>query len=105
MPNRRIWPRTKGRYNSVNPHLKKKDELPTEENALATKANACYTMFSDGMGVCYYSEMMGVNTTHPVEYMKSVFHTVTSVGGSLMPSLYWAEIRMTISKQEFMEYS
>lgn len=55
----------------VNAHLKKKDELPTEENALATKANACYTMFTDGMGVCYYSEMMGVNTTHPVEYMNA----------------------------------
>lgn len=48
-----------------------KDE-GTEENALATKANACYTMWVDGMGECYYAEMMGVHSLHPVEYMNAV---------------------------------
>lgn len=55
----------------VKVHPKKNDAMPTRENALAHKANACYTQLIDGMGTCYYGEMMGVHTLHPVEYLNA----------------------------------
>lgn len=56
---------------SVKVHPKGEDLLPTEDNAKRTMANACYTMLIDGMGACYYAEMMGVHTFHPVKYLNA----------------------------------
>jgi len=50
---------------------KKENLEPTETVALATAANACYTMMMDGAGGCYYGEMMGVHTFKLIEYLNA----------------------------------
>lgn len=55
----------------VTVHNKDADYEPTEENALISKANACYSMLTDGAGGCYYGEMMGVHLWKLVEYLNA----------------------------------
>ena len=50
---------------------KKKAFLPTKDIALATVANACYSMITDGAGACYYGEMMGSNNFKLIEYLNA----------------------------------
>ena len=52
-------------------HSKEKDLEDTEEMALISKANACYSMLTDGAGGCYYGEMMGVHMWKLVEYLNA----------------------------------
>lgn len=52
-------------------HSKSKDLEDSEEMALITKANACYTMLTDGAGGCYYGQMMGVHMWKLVEYLNA----------------------------------
>lgn len=52
-------------------HTKKRALIPNEENALISKANACYSMATDGAGGCYYGEMMGANNWRLVEYLNA----------------------------------
>jgi len=52
-------------------HQKSDDLIPTEEMALISKANACYTMLTDGAGGCYYGEMMGVHMWKLVDYLNA----------------------------------
>ncbi|MBQ1329691.1 MAG: aldehyde ferredoxin oxidoreductase C-terminal domain-containing protein, partial [Mogibacterium sp.] len=49
-------------------HSKKNDLEATEEMALTSKANTCYSMLMDGLGCCYYAEMMGVHMYKAIEY-------------------------------------
>lgn len=37
--------------------------------ALISKANACYSMLFDGIGGCYYAEMMGVHMYKAIEFI------------------------------------
>ncbi len=55
----------------VKVHPKTEDALPTEEMAMRSVANACYTMLVDGAGWCYYGEMMGVHTLKPIDYLNA----------------------------------
>ena len=51
---------------------KKSDELiPSRETAMKTMANACYSMLTDGLGGCYYAEMLGTHGWNPVNYMNA----------------------------------
>jgi aldehyde:ferredoxin oxidoreductase len=51
---------------------KKSDELiPSRETAYKTVANACYSMLTDGVGGCYYAEMLGTHAWNPVKYMNA----------------------------------
>ena len=52
-------------------HAKSKDLEDSEDMALITKANACYTMLTDGAGGCYYGQMMGVHMWKLVEYLNA----------------------------------
>ncbi|MBR5344036.1 MAG: aldehyde ferredoxin oxidoreductase family protein [Oscillospiraceae bacterium] len=52
-------------------HLKAEDLEDTEEMALISKANACYSMLTDGAGGCYYGEMMGVHMWKLVDYLNA----------------------------------
>lgn len=52
-------------------HNKKEDLIPTEEMAMISKANAAYSMLTDGAGGCYYAEMMGVHMWKLVEYLNA----------------------------------
>lgn len=52
-------------------HGKSKDYIPSEELAMISKANACYSMLTDGAGGCYYGEMMGVHMWKLVEYLNA----------------------------------
>ena len=52
-------------------HPKKNDIEATEEMALISKANACYSMLMDGIGSCYYAEMMGVHMYKAIEYINA----------------------------------
>lgn len=52
-------------------HSKDKDLMPTEEMAMISKANACYSMLVDAVGGCYYGEMMGVHMWKPVDYLNA----------------------------------
>lgn len=52
-------------------HSKAKDLLPTEEMALISKANACYSMLTDASGACYYGEMMGTKLFRLVDYLNA----------------------------------
>ncbi|MBQ5952135.1 MAG: aldehyde ferredoxin oxidoreductase family protein [Lachnospiraceae bacterium] len=52
-------------------HRKDSDYVPSEEMALISKANACYSMLTDGAGGCYYGEMMGVHMWKLVEYLNA----------------------------------
>jgi len=52
-------------------HSKEEDLLPTEKNALISKANACYSMLTDAAGGCYYGEMMGVHMWKLVDYLNA----------------------------------
>lgn len=52
-------------------HPKKDDLEDTETLAWITKANACYTMLTDGAGGCYYGQMMGVHMWKLVEYLNA----------------------------------
>ena len=52
-------------------HNKKEDLVPTEEMAMISKANAAYSMLTDGAGGCYYAEMMGVHMWKLVEYLNA----------------------------------
>ncbi len=55
----------------VKVHHKNEDRQATEQNALVTKANTCYSQLMDGMGACLYLEMMGVHTSHPAEHINA----------------------------------
>ena len=52
-------------------HRKDVDYIPSEELAMIAKANACYSMLTDGAGGCYYGEMMGVHMWKLVEYLNA----------------------------------
>lgn len=52
-------------------HKKDSDYIPSEELAMISKANACYSMLTDGAGGCYYGEMMGVHMWKLVEYLNA----------------------------------
>ena len=52
-------------------HPKSRDIEDTETMALVSKANACYTMLTDGAGGCYYGQMMGVHMWKLVEYLNA----------------------------------
>ena len=52
-------------------HPKKDDLEDTETLAWITKANACYTMLTDGAGGCYYGQMMGVHMWKLIEYLNA----------------------------------
>lgn len=52
-------------------HPKKEDIEDTETMALVSKANACYTMLTDGAGGCYYGQMMGVHMWKLVDYLNA----------------------------------
>ncbi|MBE7003084.1 MAG: aldehyde ferredoxin oxidoreductase [Ruminococcaceae bacterium] len=52
-------------------HPKKDDLTDTETMALVSKANACYTMLTDGAGGCYYGQMMGVHMWKLVDYLNA----------------------------------
>lgn len=52
-------------------HPKSRDLEDSETLALASKANACYTMLVDGAGGCYYGEMMGVHMWKLVDYLNA----------------------------------
>lgn len=52
-------------------HNKDKDYEPTEEMAMVSKANAAYSMLVDGVGGCYYAEMMGVHMWKVVDYLNA----------------------------------
>ena len=47
------------------------DLKPTENMAMISKANACYTMLTDAVGGCYYGEMMGVHMWKVVDYLNA----------------------------------
>ncbi len=52
-------------------HAKAKDLEDTQEMALISKANACYTMLVDGAGGCYYGQMMGVHMWKLVDWLNA----------------------------------
>lgn len=52
-------------------HPKKEDIEDMETMALVSKANACYTMLTDGAGGCYYGQMMGVHMWKLVDYLNA----------------------------------
>ncbi len=52
-------------------HPKAEDLEATETLALISKANACYSMLFDGIGGCYYAEMMGVHMYKAIEYINA----------------------------------
>lgn len=52
-------------------HKKADDIEPSEDMALISKANACYSMLTDGAGGCYYGEMMGVHMWKLIEYLNA----------------------------------
>ena len=52
-------------------HSKKDDLVPTEEMAMMSKANAAYSMLTDGAGGCYYGEMMGVHMWKLIDYLNA----------------------------------
>lgn len=52
-------------------HKKKLDLVASEEIALSTMANTCYSMMVDGAGGCYYAEMMGVHHWKLVDYLNA----------------------------------
>ena len=52
-------------------HLKTDDLEDTETMAWISKANACYSMLTDGAGGCYYGEMMGVHMWKLIEYLNA----------------------------------
>lgn len=52
-------------------HKKRLDLSPSDEIALSTVANACYTMLVDGAGGCYYGEMMGVHHWKLIDYLNA----------------------------------
>ena len=52
-------------------HPKSRDLEDTETMAWISKANACYTMLTDGAGGCYYGQMMGVHTWKLVDYLNA----------------------------------
>lgn len=52
-------------------HKKADDIEPSENMALISKANACYSMLTDGAGGCYYGEMMGVHMWKLVDYLNA----------------------------------
>lgn len=52
-------------------HPKSEDIEPSETMALTSKANACYSMLFDGIGGCYYAEMMGVHMYDSVGFINA----------------------------------
>ena len=52
-------------------HSKKEDLEASETMALQSKANAAYSMLVDGVGGCYYAEMMGVHMWKIVDYLNA----------------------------------
>lgn len=52
-------------------HPKADDLEATETLALISKANACYSMLFDGIGGCYYAEIMGVHMYKAIEYINA----------------------------------
>ena len=52
-------------------HPKSEDLEDTGVIALVSKANACYTMLTDGAGGCYYGQMMGVHMWKLVDYLNA----------------------------------
>ena len=52
-------------------HPKSRDLEDTETMAYISKANACYTMLTDGAGGCYYGQIMGVHMWKLVEYLNA----------------------------------
>ena len=55
----------------AKPHAKSRDLEDTEELAMISKANACYTMLTDGAGGCYYGRMMGVHMWKLIDYLNA----------------------------------
>ena len=55
----------------AKPHAKSRDLEDTEELAMISKANACYTMLTDGAGGCYYGQMMGVHMWKLIDYLNA----------------------------------
>ena len=52
-------------------HSKADDFSATVRMALVSKANACYSMLTDGAGGCYYGQMMGVHMWRLVDYLNA----------------------------------
>ena len=52
-------------------HAWEKDLEDSEEMALISKANACYTMLVDGAGGCYYGQMMGVHMWKLIDWLNA----------------------------------
>ncbi len=52
-------------------HPKAEDIEPSETMAYISKANACYSMLFDGIGGCYYAEMMGVHMYDAVGFINA----------------------------------
>ncbi len=52
-------------------HPKSRDLEDTETMAMISKANACYSMLTDGAGGCYYGQMMGVHMWKLVDYLNA----------------------------------
>lgn len=50
---------------------KSADLEPTDNMAMISKANACYSMLTDAVGGCYYGEMMGVHMWKVVDYLNA----------------------------------
>ncbi len=55
----------------VKMHPKAEDLEPTENMGLISKANACYSMLFDGIGGCYYAEMMGVHMYRAIDFINA----------------------------------
>lgn len=52
-------------------HSKGEDLEPTDTMAYISKANACYSMLFDGIGGCYYAEMMGVHMYKTIDLINA----------------------------------
>ena len=52
-------------------HNRTDDLSATVRMALVSKANACYSMLTDGAGGCYYGQMMGVHMWRLVDYLNA----------------------------------
>ena len=55
----------------ATPHPKAENLEDSERLAYISKANACYTMLTDGAGGCYYGQMMGVHMWKLVDYLNA----------------------------------
>lgn len=50
---------------------KKEEIIPSLKTAMKSVANACYSMVTDGVGGCYYAQMMGLHMWNPFKYLNA----------------------------------